>query len=151
MRVCVFVPVIQRMTDEALSYGRVFRIWLTILPYVVLVEPDDIQVVLNSMKHTRKICFYQLFDNFIGKGLITLEVDKWKLHRRLLQPAFHLHVLEKFAETFNECANRLVDKLLERNGEDVNLTGFINSSVYDILIGNVPFVLCSFRARSLES
>lgn len=123
------------MTNEAQSYGRIFRIWLMFLPYVMLVEPEDIQVVLNSMKHTRKICFYKLLDNFLGKGLITREVDKWRIHRKILQPAFHLHVLERFIDTFGEYADRLVDKLLEKNGEDINVTVFVNNSVYDILIG----------------
>lgn len=123
------------MTNEAQNYGRIFRIWLTLLPYVVLVEPKDIQMVLSSMKHTRKIFFYKLLDNFLGKGLVTRDVDKWKIHRKILQPAFHRHVLEKFAGTFSECADRLVNKLLEKDGEDINVTVFINNSVYDILIG----------------
>ncbi|KAL6261410.1 hypothetical protein P5V15_006504 [Pogonomyrmex californicus] len=128
---------IQRMTNEAQNYGRIFRIWLTFLPYVVLVEPEDIQMVLSSMKHTRKIFFYKLLDNFLGKGLITRDVDKWKIHRRILQPAFHCHILEKFTGIFSECANYLVDKLLEKDGEDINVTVFINNSVYDILIETI--------------
>jgi hypothetical protein len=76
-----------------------------------------------------------LLDNFLGKGLITRQVDKWRIHRRILQPAFHYHVLEKFVETFSECADRLVNKLLEKNEEDINITVFVNNTVYDILIG----------------
>ncbi|KYQ58522.1 putative cytochrome P450 4aa1 [Trachymyrmex zeteki] len=124
---------IQRMTNEAQSYGRVFRIWLTVLPYVMLVEPEDIQVVLSSMKHTHKIFFYKLLDNFLGKGLITQNVEQWKVHRRILQPIFHRQVLEKFIGIFSECADRLVDNLLEKDGKDINITVFINNSVYDIL------------------
>lgn len=132
------------MATEALGYGRIFRIWLMFLPYVVLVEPEDIQVVLSSIKHTRKIWFYKLLNNFIGKGLISLGVNKWRLHRKILQPAFHLHVLKRFAGTFNECADHLVDKLLEKDAQDLNLTVFINNSVYDILKGNTLFILFLF-------
>ncbi|XP_029155107.1 probable cytochrome P450 4aa1 isoform X2 [Nylanderia fulva] len=127
----------QRMHNEGQSYGRIFRIWLTFLPYVVLVEPEDIQVVLSSMKHTRKIFFYKLLDNFLGKGLVTRDVDKWKIHRKILQPAFHLHVLERFAGTFGKCADHLVNKLLEKDGKDVNVTMFVNNSVYEILIETI--------------
>ncbi|XP_032677368.1 probable cytochrome P450 4aa1 [Odontomachus brunneus] len=127
----------QKLENDMLNYGRIFRIWLTCLPYVMLVQPDDIQMVLSSMKHTRKICFYKLLHNFIGKGLISLEVNKWKLHRKILQPAFHLHVLERFVGTFGEHANRLADKLLEQNAEDVNLTTFINNCGYEILTETV--------------
>ncbi|KYN04056.1 PREDICTED: probable cytochrome P450 4aa1 [Cyphomyrmex costatus] len=124
---------IQRMTNEIQDYGRIFRLWVTFLPYIMIVEPEDIQVVLNNVKHTQKIFFYKLFDNFLGKGLITQNVEQWKVHRRLLQPAFHRHVLEKFVGIFSEYADRLVDKLLEKNGKDINITVFINNSVYDIL------------------
>ncbi|EFN76645.1 probable cytochrome P450 4aa1 isoform X2 [Harpegnathos saltator] len=127
----------QRFANEKSDYGRIFRIWVIFLPYVVLIEPEDIQVVLSSMKHTRKVGFYRLLNNFIGKGLISLEVDKWKVHRKILQPAFHLHVLKSFIATFSECADHLVNKLLERNGEEVNLTVFINNSVYDILLETI--------------
>lgn len=137
------------MTNEAQSYGRIFRIWLTLLPYVVLIEPGDIQMVLSSMKHTQKIFFYKLLDNFLGKGLITRDVDKWKIHRKILQPAFHLHVLEKFAETFGKCADHLIEKLLERDGKDVNVTVFINNSVYDILTGMYNSTL--FKDYNVES
>lgn len=122
---------------EAQNYGPILRIWLTFLPYVVLIEPKDIQIVLSSMKHTRKIFFYKLLDNSLGKGLITRDVDKWKVHRRILQRAFHQQMLERFTQTFGECADRLVDKLLEKDGKDINVTGFVNNSVYDILIGTL--------------
>lgn len=123
------------MTHEVQSYGRIFRIWLTILPYVVLVEPEDLQVVLSNMKHMRKISLYRILDNFLGKGLITLEVDKWRVNRKILQPAFHLQILGRYIDTFSKCADHLADQLLEKNGEDVNVTEFVNNSIYDILIG----------------
>ncbi|XP_014470701.1 PREDICTED: probable cytochrome P450 4aa1 isoform X2 [Dinoponera quadriceps] len=127
----------QRLTNEASNYGRIIRIWLTFLPYVMITEPEDVQMVLGSMKHTRKIYFYRLLDTLIGKGLVSLEVNKWKQHRKILQPAFHLHMLQRSVGTFGECADRLADQLLEKNGEDVNLTMFINNSVYEILIETI--------------
>lgn len=139
-----------RMTHEAQNYGSIFRIWLTLLPYVVLVEPEDIQVVLSSMKHTRKIIFYKMLDNFLGKGLVTRDVDKWKVHRKILQPAFHRYVLEKFVGTFSEYADRLVDKLLQKDGEDINVTVFVNNSVYDILKETVLGISSSQRINDGE-
>lgn len=130
------------MTSEAQNYGRVFRIWITFLPYVVLIEPEDIQIVLSGTKHTQKIFFYKLLDNFLGKGLITREVNKWRIHRKILQPAFHRHALERFTMVFGECANNLVDKLLEREGEDINVTLYVNNCIFDILLSTY----CKFLA-----
>ncbi|CAK9828885.1 Probable cytochrome P450 4aa1 [Anthophora retusa] len=124
---------LHRLAHENQDYGRIIRIWLTGLPYVMLVEPEDIQVVLSSMKHTRKIFFYKLLDNFLGKGLITKDAETWRIHRKFLQPAFHLHILEKFTSTFAECADHLMNEFLEKNNQEINITTFINDSVYDIL------------------
>jgi cytochrome P450 len=127
--------VIQKIADEQQNYGRVIRIWMTFVPHVVLIEPKDIKIILESTKHTEKTAFYKLVDNFLGKGLITQNVDKWKVHRKILLPAFQSRMLRKFIETFSECADRLVDKLLEKDGEDINVTTFVNNSVYDIVRG----------------
>ncbi|XP_034183294.2 putative cytochrome P450 4aa1 isoform X1 [Osmia lignaria lignaria] len=124
---------LHRLAHENQTYGRIVRIWLTGLPYVILIEPEDIQIVLSSMKHTRKIFFYKLLDNFLGKGLITRDVDTWRTHRKFLQPAFHLHILERFTSTFAECADHLMNQFLNKNNQEINITSFINDSVYDIL------------------
>ena len=122
-----------RLAHETGTYGRVIRIWLTGLPYVMILEPEDIQVVLSSMKHTRKIFFYKLLDNFLGKGLITRDEVTWRTHRKFLQPAFHLHILERFTNTFAECAHHLMNDFLHKDNQEINITTFINDSVYDIL------------------
>ncbi|KZC12094.1 putative cytochrome P450 4aa1 [Dufourea novaeangliae] len=127
------VPVLHRLANENQTYGRVIRIWLTGLPYVMVLEPEDIQVILSSMKHTRKIFFYKLLDNFLGKGLITRDVETWRTHRKFLQPAFHLHILERFTNTFAECANNLMNEFVDKDNQEINITSFINDSVYDIL------------------
>ncbi|XP_012279407.1 probable cytochrome P450 4aa1 [Orussus abietinus] len=126
--------VLHKMSHEMhRDYGRVLRVWMTCFPYVILHEPDDIQIVLGNPKHTEKIYLYRLLDNFIGKGLITREARTWKRHRRVLQPAFHRNVLEGFTESFGRSAARLANKFLDSHGKDVNITSFVNDTVYDIL------------------
>ncbi|XP_039308615.1 probable cytochrome P450 4aa1 [Solenopsis invicta] len=124
---------LERIADEHQNYGRIIRIWLTFVPHVVLIEPEDIKILLQNEKHIAKASFYKLVDDFLGKGLITQDVDKWTVHRKILQLAFKPRMLQKFIETFGECADRLVDKLLEKDGEDINITTFVNNSVYDIV------------------
>ncbi|XP_033364391.1 probable cytochrome P450 4aa1 isoform X1 [Bombus vosnesenskii] len=122
-----------RLANESKIYGRFVKVWVTILPYVVLLEPEDIQMVLGSTKHTRKVFFYKLLDNFLGKGLITKDMETWRVHRKILQPAFHLHILEKFTNIFAEHADSLMKKFLEKKDQEINITTFINDSVYNIL------------------
>lgn len=117
------------------DYGPICRFWITIIPYVVLLEPDDVQAVLGSAKHSRKIFFYRMMNNFLGKGLITSDVETWKTHRKIIQPAFHLQVLQKFIDSFAECSDRLANKILNYEGQQIDITKLVNDSVYEILNG----------------
>ncbi|XP_043287040.1 probable cytochrome P450 4aa1 isoform X2 [Venturia canescens] len=126
--------VLRKMSHDAYElYGPVFRIWLTLLPCVVLLEPKDIQQVLGNSKNTGKIMFYKMLDNFLGKGLITSNVETWTKHRKILQPAFHRQNLEKFVESFTRCSERLANKISPLGQRDINVTSFVNDSVYEIL------------------
>ncbi|XP_046604912.1 probable cytochrome P450 4aa1 [Neodiprion virginianus] len=125
---------LQQMSHTAYDmYGPIFRIWLTVFPAVVLFEPADIQVILSSSKHLEKTYFYRMLHNFVGDGLITSEGDRWKIHRKILQPAFHLNILDRFTDTFAECANHLVQGIINSGEKNVNLTKFVNDAVIDIL------------------
>lgn len=56
---------------------------------------------------------------------------KWKTHRKLIQPCFHINVLETYINTFWKNANILVDTL--PIACDLNITSYINNTVLDIL------------------
>ncbi|XP_011312188.1 probable cytochrome P450 4aa1 [Fopius arisanus] len=114
-------------------YGSSFRLWVTVLPFVVLLEPQDIQQVLGSSKHTDKVLFYKLLHNFLGKGLITSDVLTWRAHRKILQPIFHVNVLEQFVRIFNNSAGSLVKCLEESRDLGIDITRVVNDSVYEIL------------------
>ncbi|XP_011502027.1 PREDICTED: probable cytochrome P450 4aa1 [Ceratosolen solmsi marchali] len=130
------------------DYGSIARFWITVLPYVILLEPNDLQAILSNSKHTRKIFFYRFLDNFLGKGLITSDVETWKTHRRILQPAFHLQVLQRFVDSFAESADRLASKLLRQDGEELDITKFVNDAVYEILNETVLGVNVTSKAKS---
>lgn len=127
------------MTEEAgnayQKYGPLLRVWITLLPAFVVLDPVDIQSVLSSSKHTDKLFAYRFMHNFLGKGLITSSGAKWHRHRRLIQPSFHLSVLEQFTDTFAEGARNLCAKLARRQNNPINVTEWINNCVLDILNG----------------
>ncbi|KAF7400315.1 hypothetical protein HZH66_005499 [Vespula vulgaris] len=114
------------------STHSMIRIWVTVIPYLMIIQPEDIQAILSSSKHTRKPFVYSLFRNFIGRGLILSDGETSKLHRNILQTAFNVHGLEKFTETFVEHAQYLVSTLRDNVNEDMNITKFINDIVYNI-------------------
>lgn len=53
------------------NYGSVFRGWVSIIPSVIISDPEHVQMILGSPKHTGKSFVYRLLHNFLGEGLIT--------------------------------------------------------------------------------
>lgn len=115
------------------THGPIVRLWFGIFPFFVVFDPEHLQVILGSQKHTEKSFFYKLLHNFLGDGLITSSGEKWLMHRKLLTPTFHLSILEKFVGTFADSAQCLYDKL--KDHDEINITSFINECVLDILNG----------------
>lgn len=116
-------------------YGRVARAWLFVVPLFVITEPNDIQSILASSKHTDKIFVYRFMHNFLGNGLITSNGENWQTHRRLIQPMFHRQVLERFLGGFLRASENLVKLIDGQNNMDFNITKLINECVLDVLNG----------------
>lgn len=53
------------------KYGRIFRIWISVIPAVFVIDPKDVQAILGSSKQKDKNFIYSLMHNFIGEGLIS--------------------------------------------------------------------------------
>lgn len=73
--------------------------------------------------------------NFLGNGLITSNGDRWSFHRRLIQPTFHLSILERFIDTFADASQALCETLQERAMEEIDIGKYANVCVMDILNG----------------
>ncbi|XP_005176034.1 probable cytochrome P450 4aa1 [Musca domestica] len=114
-------------------YGSLVRIWVLLFPFFMVLQPDDLQMILSSKKHTNKVFFYRFMYNFLGKGLITNSGDKWHTHRRLIQPTFHLSILERFIGTFADASQALYEKLDPLVGQNINIANFVNDCIIDIL------------------
>ncbi|XP_013113990.2 probable cytochrome P450 4aa1 [Stomoxys calcitrans] len=114
-------------------YGSLVRIWVLLFPFFVVLQPDDLQLILSSKKHTNKVFFYRFMHNFLGNGLITNSGDKWHSHRRLIQPTFHLNILERFIGTFADASQALYEMLDPLADQDINITHYVNNCIIDIL------------------
>jgi cytochrome P450 family 4 len=108
---------------------------MMVFPFFVIFDPECLQTILGSKRHTNKSFFYKLLHNFLGEGLITSSGEKWASHRRYIQPTFHLSILEKFVETFADSAQCLTAKMNVLVDKPVNITSIVNECVLDILNG----------------
>ncbi|XP_069363020.1 cytochrome P450 4V2-like isoform X2 [Maniola hyperantus] len=72
-------------------------------------DPEDCLTVTNTC--LEKDGFYNFGKPWFGDGLITADVQTWKVHRKLLNPAFNQSILDGFMDVLNEQARRLVKNL----------------------------------------
>lgn len=118
-------------------YGSLIRVWVLFFPFFLVLQPDDLQLILASKKHTNKTFFYRFMHNFLGNGLITRNGEQWHTHRRLIQPTFHLSFLERFISTFADASQSLFESLDPLDNQEINVTKYVNNCVLDILNGKI--------------
>nr|AZR39454.1 cytochrome P450 [Agasicles hygrophila] len=140
-------------TYSSKLYGTIMRLWVSLLPTIYIMDPRHLKIILSTNKNNQKGLFYEVLHNFIGRGLITNSGYKWKKNRKLVQPYFHINILEKFLDTFIDCSQSFVSRL--EGNETVKITTYINECVLDILhngVLGVPLDLNSpYRQGELQA
>lgn len=127
--------------EWAEKYGSVYRV--NIFHYVVLcvTSPEATKEILMSPKYPKERSVYKkLFSLFgerlLGNGLITAhDHEQWYKQRRIMDPAFSSLYLRGLMGTFNERAEKLMDKLTDvaDNKTDANMHHLVNCVTLDVI------------------
>ncbi|XP_051172501.1 cytochrome P450 4C1-like [Leptopilina boulardi] len=92
-------------------YYPINKVWLGSTPVISIYHPDDVQILLSSLKHTEKSMLYKFLHPWLGTGLLTSSGIKWQRRRKLLTPAFHFEILRGFIHIFNKQGEILINRL----------------------------------------
>lgn len=60
---------------------------------------------------------------------------KWRSHRKLIAPTFHLNVLKSFIDLFNENSRQVVTKLNAELGKTFDAHDYMSEATVEILLG----------------
>lgn len=90
------------------------KIWFGPVLALLIDDPEDLQVVMNSNDCLEKSYVY----NFFGcdKGLFAASADLWKVHRKLLNNCFSFSVLQNYFPIMNEKAKVFAEVLEKEVG-----------------------------------
>nr|XP_049705016.1 cytochrome P450 4C1-like [Helicoverpa armigera] len=105
----------KQINDFCLQNNDLIEVRLGTHSLFVLTDPDDCLTVANHC--LEKPYVYKYADNVYGKGLVTTKVNVWKTHRKLLNPAFNLNVLQSFVGEYCKQAKFLVSSLTSQAGK----------------------------------
>ncbi|MEV6972026.1 cytochrome P450 [Kitasatospora sp. NPDC093806] len=98
-------------TDLGRSYGDMVRLPLGFFNVHLNYHPDNIRYVLldNNQNYIRGKG-YDAFKIFMGMGLLTLDGDEWKQHRKVVNPLFHRTAIDNMATTMTDSTTLVLDR-----------------------------------------
>ncbi|XP_066997554.2 cytochrome P450 4g15 isoform X2 [Anabrus simplex] len=136
---------------EAVKFGSVVRLWMGPRRLIVfLCDPRDIELILSSNVHLDKSSEYRWFKPWLGEGLLISSGGKWRSHRKLIAPTFHLNVLKGFVDLFYENSKVLVKRLKKEcdSGKEFDVHHYMAESTVDILLETAMGITRSTRDTS---
>ncbi|XP_016840411.1 cytochrome P450 4C1 [Nasonia vitripennis] len=122
--------VVRKMNDD---YYPLYRIWSTNVAVINLYHPDDAEVLLSSTNHIEKSFIYELLHPWFGTGLLTSTGTKWQHRRKILTPAFHFNVLQKYMDIIIENDERFIDTLKAKGESVQNLLPLITNYTLNVI------------------
>lgn len=91
------------------KFGKNSFLWEGPTPKVIITDPEQIKEIFNKIQDFEKPKLSPSF-KLLGTGLANLEGEKWRMHRKIINPAFHVEKLKVMLPTFFECCNDMVSK-----------------------------------------
>ncbi|EFN85371.1 Cytochrome P450 4g15 [Harpegnathos saltator] len=119
------------------KYGTVISAHLGPRAFVFLGDPQDIEIILSSPVHIEKSVEYRFFEPWLGDGLLITKGDKWRKHRKVIAPTFHMSILKRFVPLFYENSLDLVRRLREKVGQQFDCHDYLSAVTVDILTETV--------------
>ncbi|CAG9801779.1 unnamed protein product [Chironomus riparius] len=126
--------VFKTIVEKGKDFNRVIKLWVGPKLIVFLVDPRDIELVLSSQVYLEKSPEYRFFRPWLGNGLLISSGQKWRAHRKLIAPTFHLNVLKSFIELFNDNSRLVCKKMKALNGKTFDCHDYMSECTVETLL-----------------
>ncbi|XP_016772392.1 cytochrome P450 4G11 isoform X1 [Apis mellifera] len=123
-----------QVLKKAENFKDVVKIWVGPKLVICLIDPRDVEIILSSNVYIDKSTEYRFFKPWLGDGLLISTGQKWRNHRKLIAPTFHLNVLKSFIDLFNANARSVVEKMRKENGKEFDCHNYMSELTVDILL-----------------
>jgi cytochrome P450 len=130
---------LDRMLEWFAMHGDTYRVFAPMRSgwTWVIHHPDDVKRVLvtNHRNYTKGVGIDRV-RMLLGHGIMTSEGEFWRRQRRMLQPAFHRRVIQRFAGMIRARNATLLERWAgaAAAGEPVNLTRAMSEFALEIIL-----------------
>uniref|UniRef100_D3TN72 Cytochrome P450-4d1 n=1 Tax=Glossina morsitans morsitans TaxID=37546 RepID=D3TN72_GLOMM len=114
-------------------YDQTYRLWLGPELWVFLHTPQETRDVLNNKNLSRPQAF-QYLNALIGNGLLISEGNHWAMHRRILEPAFNINILNTFSESISSHSDIFINKIRAHGEKCLDVTDYLLPCIMDTII-----------------
>ncbi|KAG7207959.1 hypothetical protein KM043_009543 [Ampulex compressa] len=140
--------IFRNIYDKSFEYDQLIRVWIGPKLLVFLVDPRDVEVILSSHVYIDKSTEYRFFKPWLGNGLLISTGQKWRAHRKLIAPTFHLNVLKSFIDLFNANSHAVVEKLRKEGEKQFDVHNYMSECTVEILLETAMGVSKTTQDRS---
>ncbi|KAJ6637206.1 Cytochrome P450 4C1 [Pseudolycoriella hygida] len=116
------------------KYGSLSRFWLGTKFLVYINSPEHMEILLNSDTQDKGNVYDNISDLLGGHGLLSLNGNAWKTHRKLLNHTVqHYSILNSYTAIFDEKVKTLIDILKERDGQTFNIYSYVEAAAAEMV------------------
>ncbi|XP_068154560.1 cytochrome P450 4g15 [Drosophila tropicalis] len=126
--------VFRTVIRKSAPFEHIAKMWIGPKLVVFIYDPRDVELLLSSHVYIDKASEYKFFKPWLGDGLLISTGQKWRSHRKLIAPTFHLNVLKSFIELFNENSLNVVRKLRAEDGRTFDCHDYMSEATVEILL-----------------
>jgi len=140
--------IFKNVYQRSFEFDQVIKLWIGPKLVIFLIDPRDVEVILSSHVYIDKSPEYRFFQPWLGNGLLISTGQKWRAHRKLIAPTFHLNVLKSFIDLFNANARSAVEKLRKEGDREFDIHDYMSETTVEILLETAMGVSKTTQDRS---
>ena len=133
---------LERLRDYFARFGDIYRVFAPArgVYHYVINNPEDIKrVLLSNHRNYTKGEGMDRVKILLGNGIMTSEGDFWRRQRRMMQPAFHRRVIDRFRETIHTVNEKFAERWAAKAArlEAVNISDDASELTLEIVLRSI--------------
>ncbi|GMR45220.1 hypothetical protein PMAYCL1PPCAC_15415, partial [Pristionchus mayeri] len=113
--------------------GQMIKMWVMHESAFLPFTGEMLQPILESTEEINKGEDYDLFEPWLGRGLILAGGEKWRGRRKMLTPTFHFSMLMGYIDIMNSHVKVLLNVLENHCGKEFDINPFLKQCTLDII------------------